>query len=74
MIVTDRVFLTADRKRLVFEGDPDAAFLAYTRGDEVGDLAAAEVGLDRLYATKQRTATAENKARRGSPRQQEVGP
>lgn len=52
MIVPERVFWTEDRSRLVFEDDPDARFLAYLKGEDVGDLTAAGNGLDRLVAGK----------------------
>jgi hypothetical protein len=42
---------TADRSRLVPTGDPDAAVLAYTAGDEVADSEAARVGLVPAKAT-----------------------
>lgn len=45
MIVKGRWFWTGDRKRLVLEGDPEAAFLAYPSGVEISDLEARRVGL-----------------------------
>ena len=45
MIVKGRWFWTADRKRLVLESDPEAAFLAYPDGTQVADEEARRVGL-----------------------------
>lgn len=45
MIVEGRWCWTADHKRLVLEGDPDAAFLAYPSGEWVSDEEAHRVGL-----------------------------
>jgi len=40
MIAKERLYLTADKKRLVGEGDTRAAFLYATPGDEIPDSAA----------------------------------
>lgn len=40
MIAKERLYLTEDRKRLVAEGDPKAAFLYCTPGDEIPESAA----------------------------------
>lgn len=45
MIVKGRMWHTADKQRLVPDGDPEAAFLAFTPGQEVPDGLAAELGL-----------------------------
>jgi hypothetical protein len=45
VIVKRRLWHTADRERLVSDGDPAAAFLAYTPGQEVPDALAIELGL-----------------------------
>jgi hypothetical protein len=45
VIVEGRWCWTADHKRLVLEGDPDAAFLAYPSGQWVSDEEAHRVGL-----------------------------
>lgn len=44
MIIAKRLWRTTD-DRLVEDGHPDAAFLAYTAGQEVPDRLAAELGL-----------------------------
>lgn len=45
MIVKGRWFWTADRSRLVSDGDPDAAFLAYPSGAQISDEEARRMGL-----------------------------
>ena len=45
MIADRRLYLTADRERVVEEGDPDAAFLFVTPGKEVSDADAERYGL-----------------------------
>jgi hypothetical protein len=45
MKCTQRLCLTADKKRVVPEGDPKAAFLYATPGDEIPDSAAEMFGL-----------------------------
>lgn len=45
MIVQGRWYWTADRSRLVKEGDQEAAFLAYPHGTEISDGEAERVGL-----------------------------
>lgn len=45
-MITQRVYLTDDG-RYVGEGDPDAAFLAYTPGTEVADRLVAHRGLEK---------------------------
>lgn len=45
MIADRRLWLTADRDRVVEEGDPDAAFLFVTPGKTVPDAEAARLGL-----------------------------
>jgi len=44
MIVTRHVWRTEDG-RLVEDGDPEAAFLAYPAGSELGDAEAERLGL-----------------------------
>lgn len=46
MMIMQRVYLTNDG-RYVGEGDPDAAFLAYTPGTEVADRLVAHRGLEK---------------------------
>lgn len=41
-----RLWLTADKERVVEEGDPDAAFLFVSAGKEVSDEDASRYGLD----------------------------
>lgn len=45
MIATKRLWLTADGKRLVDEGDPDAASLYAAIGDEIPASAVERFGL-----------------------------
>lgn len=45
MIVVGRWYWTTEKARLVPEGDPDAAFLAYPDGTEIPDGEAERVGL-----------------------------
>ena len=45
MIADQRLFLTADEKRVVPEGDPDAAFLFAAEGSEISDADAEKFGL-----------------------------
>jgi hypothetical protein len=51
MIVDKRLYRTADG-RLVGEGDPDAAFLAYPAGTEIPDTEAVKEGLLKKAAAK----------------------
>jgi enoyl-CoA hydratase/carnithine racemase len=44
-IANRRLFLSADRSRVVEENDPDAAFLLATVGDELSDAEAHRLGL-----------------------------
>lgn len=46
MEAKERLWLTADGKRLVGEGDPKAATLYAAPGDEIPDEAAARFGLE----------------------------
>jgi hypothetical protein len=43
--VPHRLYWVADRSRLVRHGDPDAAFLAFTAGQELSDEEARRHGL-----------------------------
>lgn len=45
MRARERLYLTADRDRVVRAGDPKAAFLYASEGDEIPDTAAAKFGL-----------------------------
>jgi hypothetical protein len=45
MIAQERLYHTADKARLVPEGDPEAAFLAVTPGQEFTDAEAEALGL-----------------------------
>lgn len=58
MLARERLYLTADRDRLVRTGDPKAAFLYASPGDEIPDTAAARFGLadGRLKPGKRSTA------------------
>lgn len=44
MIADRRLYLTSDRKRLVEEGDPEAAFLFVAQGDYYDERTAKELG------------------------------
>lgn len=65
MIVEQRMWHTADRKRLVPDGDLEAAFLAFTPGQEVPDALASEAGL--LPAPVQPKARAKPGDKSGQP-------
>ena len=45
MIAAERLYLTAERDRVVAEGDTDAAFLYAAPGDEIPETAAKMFGL-----------------------------
>lgn len=45
MISTERLYVTADRSRVVSEGDPAAAFLLVAKGVEIPKEAVAKYGL-----------------------------
>jgi len=60
VIVPEHVYRTEDG-RLVRHGDPAAAFLAFARGDEVGDLEAGKNGLSDLFASEKPTEKAQAK-------------
>jgi hypothetical protein len=51
-VVRGRWYWTADKSRLVGEGDPEAAFLAYPAGTEIPDGEAKRVGLPAGAAAK----------------------
>lgn len=62
-----KLWLTADRERVVEDGDPDAAFLLAAEGDELDDEDVERYGLNRSQkkaasAENKQTAPAENKA------------
>lgn len=66
MLATERLYLTADQKRLVREGDPEAAFLYCTPGDLIPDEAAARFGLKAAERAEDKAAErAEDKAKGG---------
>jgi hypothetical protein len=61
MIAKSRLFLTADRSRVVEEGNPDAAYLLVGAGCELPDAIARQYGL--LYGEEKAIeAPPENKA------------
>lgn len=62
-----RLWLTADRSRLVEDGDPEAAFLWAAPGDEVD-----AVELERLLREKAKRQT-QNKAVKGPPEDKGTG-
>lgn len=45
MISTERLYVTADRSRVVFEGDPAAAFLLVPKGVEIPKEAIERYGI-----------------------------
>ncbi len=45
MVAAERLYLTADKKKLVSEGDPKAAILYATPGDEIPASSAKQFGL-----------------------------
>ena len=59
MIVTERLYLTADRKKVVKEGDPKAAFLLAAPKQELPDIVARQYGL--LDEEKKQGKKAKNK-------------
>ena len=50
MIADRRLYLTADRKTLVEEGDPSAAFLFVKKGDYYDEDEAKRLGLATRYS------------------------
>lgn len=75
MIADRRLWLTADRARVVEEGDPEAAFLFVTPGKEISDSDAEKYGLKRSAKpgakqadepANKEAAPAANKARRSA--------
>jgi len=59
MILDKHWWWTADRKRVVPDGHPDASFLAFARGHELGDAVARTYGILR-EAVDQDEAAAES--------------
>lgn len=60
VLITRRLWLTADRERVVEEGDPSAAFLLAAEGDEVSDEDAERYGVEAvLLAEVKAVASAE---------------
>lgn len=65
--VTERLYLTADKERVVAEGDPDAAFLFAAPGSEISAEDAEKYGLGTKKAPKaadKQAAPPANKGRR----------
>jgi hypothetical protein len=63
-IVDRKLWLTADKERVVEDGDPDAAFLFAGEGDEVSDEDAKRYGLKAKAKPADKAAPAPaNKAR-----------
>lgn len=56
LTVKQRLYLTADGKRLVPEGDPKAATLYAAPGDEISDEAAERFGVKKLEADAEKKA------------------
>lgn len=61
-----KLWLTADRDKVVEDGSPQAAFLLGSEGTEVPDDEAERLGLSAKPAEKQ-SAPAANKARKSAP-------
>ena len=66
MLSNKRLYLTADRSRVVEEGNPDAAFLLVGAGCELHDTVARQYGLLDVQA-KAIKAAPENKAIEAAP-------
>lgn len=49
-MVKERLYLTADRKRLVRHNDPEAAYLACVAGQELSDAEVRQLGIVAFYA------------------------
>lgn len=57
-----KLYLTADRERVVEEGDPEAAFLLAAPGKEISDADAEKYGLKPAPAAEEKEAApADNK-------------
>lgn len=54
-----RLYLTADRKHVVEDGDPKAAFLLLPKGGEMSDGEAKKFGLEKAIAKPQDKAIAQ---------------
>lgn len=53
MFISDRrIFVTADRTRIVDESDPEATFLLVAKGGSLDDATAAQYGLTELPSAK----------------------
>ena len=61
MIADRRLYLTADRERVVEEGDPDAAFLFVTPGKQISDADAERYGLKPARAEAKQADESDNK-------------
>ncbi len=59
MIVTERLYLTADRKTVVKDGDDKAAHIFAAKGQQISDVVARQYGL--LETKKKRVKKAANK-------------
>jgi len=65
MQARERLFITADKKRLVKEGDPKGAFLYAAPGDEIPESAATMFGLvDGALAEEKRRDKGDDKSRK----------
>ena len=62
MISDKRLYLTADRSRVVDENSPDAAYLLVGAGCELNDAVARQYGLLDKFEAKAIEAPPENKA------------
>ncbi len=64
MIAAERLYLTADRQRVVREGDTEAAFLYAAPGDEIPDSAVEMFGLvdGTIAGGKEAAASADKEA------------
>ena len=62
MVVTERLYLAADKKTVVKEGDKRAAYLLAAKGQEIPNVIAKQYGLIK----KKKAKKPENKALRGA--------
>lgn len=61
MIMTERLYLTANRKKVVKDGNPKAAFLLAAKGQEMPDVLARQFGLLKKKAETKQVKEVANK-------------
>lgn len=64
MIAPRRLYVTADRSRVVFEGDPLASFLLAPKGVEIPESVVKRYGLDRPNQDEVPKANPESRQKR----------